>query len=45
MPECISCSVEDVCDECTEGFYWLESMSKCKAYVECKENEHKAYTD
>jgi hypothetical protein len=44
MPECISCSVEDICDECSKGFYWYEFKSECKAHVECKETEHEAYT-
>jgi hypothetical protein len=41
MPECNSCSVEDMCDKCNEGFYWL--VSECKAYVECTEEEYEEY--
>jgi hypothetical protein len=41
MPDCINCSVEDICDECAEGFYLLES--ECKAYVECTEEEYEEY--
>jgi hypothetical protein len=45
MPECNSCSVEDICDECAEGFYWLEVFMECTEYVECTETEHEAYMD
>jgi hypothetical protein len=43
MPECASCSVEDICDECSEGFYWIEKWGKCNAYVECTVAEYSEF--
>jgi hypothetical protein len=44
MPECNSCSVEDICDECAEGYYWIDILSECRAYVNCTETEYESYT-
>ena len=41
MTDCLHCSVEDVCDECAEGFYWF--VSKCKAFIECTKEEYSEY--
>jgi hypothetical protein len=43
MKDCLHCSVDNVCDECAEGFYWIEKWGECKGLVECTDLEFEEY--
>ena len=45
MGECDRCSVNDVCDECSEGFYWWASEGRCEAFVECGAETYTQWTE
>jgi len=44
MTHCDKCTVDDICTQCADGFYWWVEYGICKDFVECGSDTYESWT-